>query len=178
VPRSVLLDKSIHQSFDVVFALGSNVFHPNRSDALYRIVFKFDRRSNLEKWENSPERAKWRVIAESVCQARKVETITGLEAWFTLPDCAINVHPPKYKMAFLVWLGVSSLVALLSYLLGRLISDWTLVARSFTHDRHGCLNTHLFRTPFTDPCVLALALSEEVTRPIRLGAILGLEPTA
>jgi uncharacterized protein len=112
--------------------LGSNIFRPSKTDAPYRIVFKFDRRSNLEKWENSPERAEWHAIAESVSQPRKVETITGLEAWFTLPDCAINVHPAKYKMAFLVWLGVFSLVTLLSYLLGPLISDWPLVARTFT----------------------------------------------
>lgn len=109
--------------------LGANVFRPNKPDGDYRIVFKFDRRSNLEKWENSRERAEWAEVAETVSQPREVQTITGLEAWFTLPDCAINVHPPKYKMAFLVWLGVFTLVTLFSYLIGPLIVDWPLLAR-------------------------------------------------
>ena len=111
--------------------LGTNVFRPNKPDGAYRIVFKFDRRSNLEKWENSQERAEWRAIAETVSQPRKVQTITGLEAWFSLPDCAINVHPPKYKMALLVWLGVFTLVTLFSFLIGPLIQDWPLLARVF-----------------------------------------------
>ena len=111
--------------------LGTNVFRPNKPDGAYRIVFKFDRRSNLEKWENSEERAEWRAIAETVSQPRKVQTITGLEAWFSLPDCAINVHPPKYKMALLVWLGVFTLVTLFSFLIGPLIQDWPLLARVF-----------------------------------------------
>ena len=60
-----------------------------------------------------------------------MQTITGLEAWFSLPDCAINVHPPKYKMALLVWLGVFTLVTLFSFLIGPLIQDWPLLARVF-----------------------------------------------
>jgi antibiotic biosynthesis monooxygenase (ABM) superfamily enzyme len=109
--------------------MGTNIFRPNKPDGAYRIVFKFDRRSNLEKWENSEERAQWLDIAESVSQPRKVQTITGLEAWFTLPECALNVHPPKYKMAILVWLGVFSLVTLFSYLIGPLIEGWPLWVR-------------------------------------------------
>ncbi|MCG7982005.1 MAG: antibiotic biosynthesis monooxygenase [Candidatus Thiodiazotropha lotti] len=112
--------------------MGTNVFRPNNPDGSYRIVFKFDHLSNLESWENSPERAEWREIAEQVSQPREIQTITGLEAWFTLPDCAINVHPPKYKMAFLVWLGVFTLVTLLSLLIGSYIEDLPLVVRTFT----------------------------------------------
>jgi antibiotic biosynthesis monooxygenase (ABM) superfamily enzyme len=58
-----------------------------------------------------------------------VQTITGLEAGFTLPDCASNLHPPKYKMAMLVWLGVFTLVTLFSYLVGPLIAGWPQLAR-------------------------------------------------
>ncbi|MBW9257087.1 MAG: antibiotic biosynthesis monooxygenase [Candidatus Thiodiazotropha sp. (ex. Lucinisca nassula)] len=111
--------------------MGTNVFRPNKPNGSYRIVFRFDHLSNLQNWENSPERAEWREIAEQVSQPREIQTITGLEAWFTLPDCAINVHPPKYKMAFLVWLGVFTLVTLLSLLIGAYIEAWPLVARTF-----------------------------------------------
>ncbi len=112
--------------------LGANVFRPNKPGGEYRIVFKFDRRSHLEQWERSDERAQWHEIAETVSEPRKVETLTGLEAWFTLPNCPVNLPPPRYKMAFLVWLGVFSLVTLLSYLIGPLMAEWPLVARTFT----------------------------------------------
>ena len=112
--------------------MGANIFRPAKPGGAYRILFKFDRRSHLEGWENSKERATWREIAETVSQPREVQTITGLEAWFTLPDCAINVHPPKYKMAFLVWLGVFILVNLISYLIGPFIAPWPMLARNFT----------------------------------------------
>jgi antibiotic biosynthesis monooxygenase (ABM) superfamily enzyme len=46
--------------------MGMNIFRPNKPAGAYRIVFKFDRRSNLEKWENAEERAQWLEIAESV----------------------------------------------------------------------------------------------------------------
>ncbi|WP_369161416.1 antibiotic biosynthesis monooxygenase [Candidatus Thiodiazotropha sp. LNASS1] len=104
--------------------MGTNIFRPSKPGGNYRIIFKFDRRSNLERWEGSAERAEWRAIAEQVSEPRQVETISGLEAWFTLPACAINVHPPKYKMALVVWMGVFSLVTLLSSLLGPLMSAW------------------------------------------------------
>ncbi|MES9834564.1 MAG: antibiotic biosynthesis monooxygenase [Candidatus Thiodiazotropha sp. DIVDIV] len=112
--------------------MGTNVFRPDKPDGSYRIVFKFDHLSNLEKWENSKERGEWREIAEQVSQPREIQTITGMEAWFTLPDCAINVHPPKYKMAFLVWLGVFTLVTLLSMLIGPYIEGLPLVLKTFT----------------------------------------------
>ncbi len=111
--------------------LGANVFRPNKPKGEYRIVFKFDRRSNLERWETSEEREQWRKIAETVSQPMSVQTITGLEAWFTLPECAVNVHPPKYKMALLVWLGVFTLVSLFSVTLGPFMEGWPLLARTF-----------------------------------------------
>ncbi|WP_316367121.1 antibiotic biosynthesis monooxygenase [Candidatus Thiodiazotropha sp. CDECU1] len=111
--------------------MGANIFRPSRPGGEYRIVFKFDRRSNLERWENSTEREEWRAIAEEVSEPRQVETISGLEAWFTLPTCAMNVHPPKYKMALLVWLGVFCLVTLLSGLLGPLISEFPRLLQTF-----------------------------------------------
>ncbi|MET0070923.1 MAG: antibiotic biosynthesis monooxygenase [Candidatus Thiodiazotropha sp.] len=111
--------------------LGTNIFRPAKPGGDYRIIFKFDRRSNLERWEGSAEREEWRAIAEEVSEPRQVETISGLEAWFTLPSCALNVHPPKYKMALVVWMGVFSLVTLLSSLLAPLISAWPSLLQTF-----------------------------------------------
>ena len=58
--------------------MGTNVFRPDKPDGSYRIVFKFDHLSNLEKWENSKERGEWREIAEQVSQPREIQTITGM----------------------------------------------------------------------------------------------------
>ena len=112
--------------------LGTNVFRPAKEkDRSYRILFKFDRRSNLERWENSPERADWHAIADQVSEAREVQTVTGLEAWFDMPDCPVNLHPPKHKMAVVIWMGVYFLVTTLTLLVGPFIADWPFMLRTF-----------------------------------------------
>lgn len=112
--------------------LGSTIFRPSGgADPSYRILFKFDRRSNLERWEQSAEREEWRALAEQVSEPRQVQMHTGLEAWFTLPAQPVNLPPPKHKMALIVWLGIYTLVTGLSALIGPLIADWPLPLRIF-----------------------------------------------
>jgi uncharacterized protein len=80
--------------------MGASIFRPtDRTNPEYRIVFKFDRMSNLRQWEVSPmrrrllERAKRLTIGES-----RWQTVTGLETWFTLSTQQAIVPPPRYKM--------------------------------------------------------------------------------
>jgi antibiotic biosynthesis monooxygenase (ABM) superfamily enzyme len=43
--------------------LGVNIFRPSDSShPEYRIVFKFDRMSNLRRWEASSDRQRWRLF--------------------------------------------------------------------------------------------------------------------
>ena len=88
--------------------LGANVFRPNSSaDNEYRIIFKFDRASNLQTWEESECRRQWLARAESLClEPARIRVITGLETWFTLPYPKPIVPPPRYKMATVTLLAL------------------------------------------------------------------------
>lgn len=89
--------------------LGVNVFRPtDSSNPEYRIIFKFDRMSNLRRWEESEIRREWLERAESLTLGPpEIQTLTGLETWFTLPAQKAIVPPPRYKIALLTWLEFS-----------------------------------------------------------------------
>jgi antibiotic biosynthesis monooxygenase (ABM) superfamily enzyme len=112
--------------------LGATIFRPVRpEDRDYHILFKFDRRSNLERWETSAERAQWRELARTVSEKPKRQVVTGLEAWFSLPSQAINLPPPTYKMAMVVWLAIFLLITFIQLLFGDLLQVLPLVFRTF-----------------------------------------------
>lgn len=96
--------------------LGSSIFRPaSADDPEYRVIFKFDRLSNLRRWEASEERQMWFAQAEALTECPpKVQILTGLETWFTLPGKAAIVPPPRYKMALVTWLAVFPLITLIS----------------------------------------------------------------
>jgi uncharacterized protein len=81
--------------------LGANVFRP--TDALqpeYRVIFKFDSTRHLEQWENSWQRHHWyRRAKPFTLEPPKIQKLTGLESWFTLPNQRSIIPPPRYKIA-------------------------------------------------------------------------------
>jgi antibiotic biosynthesis monooxygenase (ABM) superfamily enzyme len=104
--------------------LGANILKPQHEEGEYRILFKFDSRDNLERWDKSEEREKWRQVAEEVSEPRTIQIQNGLDAWFELPDEGGSAppHPPKYKMALVVWLSIFTLVVTLSHLFEPLLN--------------------------------------------------------
>ncbi|MEM8674278.1 MAG: hypothetical protein AAGF83_10450 [Cyanobacteria bacterium P01_G01_bin.67] len=89
--------------------LGTNVFRPNNpKNNEYKIIFKFDRASNLKIWEESECRRQWLARAESLrLEPAKIRIITGLETWFTLPASEqIAPPPPRFKMAAITLLAL------------------------------------------------------------------------
>ncbi len=101
--------------------LGSEVLRPSGSgDDEYRIVFRFDHASNLHAWENSKERRRWlRKSRPLLREEEKVNVLTGLETWFTLPSKAGEPAPPRYKMATVTWLAVFPVVMVIFSLFGQ-----------------------------------------------------------
>ena len=88
--------------------LGTNVFRPSHlKDHEYRIIFKFDRASNLRIWEESECRRQWLARAESLrLEPARIRIITGLETWFTLSSPKGLLPPPRYKMATITLLAL------------------------------------------------------------------------
>jgi uncharacterized protein len=95
--------------------LGSEVLRPSDpEDNDYRIIFRFDRESNLHAWENSEERQRrLEKVRPLLHEEGKVDVLTGLETWFTLPSQPGEPAPPRYKMAIVTWLAVFPVVGII-----------------------------------------------------------------
>ena len=100
--------------------LGSEILRPSDpEDREYKIVFRFDHESNLRTWEASEERHSWlRKSRPLLREKEKVQVLSGLETWFTLPAKADEPPPPRYKMAVVTWLAVFPVVSVIFYLFG------------------------------------------------------------
>jgi antibiotic biosynthesis monooxygenase (ABM) superfamily enzyme len=110
---------------------GVTVLRPERRDeASYTAIFTFDTAANLQRWMTSEERGSWLDRAESMTlDDGDVQTLTGLERWFSVPNRAVNRPPPRYKMAILTAVGVYPMLLLLSYVLQPLVGGWPLPLR-------------------------------------------------
>ena len=111
--------------------LGSEVLRPkNTEEDEYRIVYRFDHASNLERWEESDERRRWLDKAEPFVREQKVQRLTGLETWFTLPSRAGQPAPPRYKMAVVTWLAAFPLATVLFTIMQPLLGGAPTVLRT------------------------------------------------
>ena len=79
--------------------LGSEVLKPgDPSDSEYHIIFKFERLSDLERWEDSDERRDWCGRVESFQEGpAQRHVVTGLERWFVLPPSRDTTPPPPLQ---------------------------------------------------------------------------------
>ncbi|WP_186776142.1 antibiotic biosynthesis monooxygenase [Rubripirellula reticaptiva] len=98
--------------------LGATVLKPHTAlDRQYRVITKFDSHEHMQRWYDSPERQAC-VVALSAFEAKPadIQHLTGLEAWFEPPqleahtEVAKQSHPPKYKMAVIIWIAVYATV--------------------------------------------------------------------
>jgi antibiotic biosynthesis monooxygenase (ABM) superfamily enzyme len=112
--------------------LGTNIFRPiNSADPEYLVIFKFDRMSNLRRWQESEVRRKWLARAETLTLCPPViQILTGLETWFTLSTQQAIVPPPRYKIALVTWLAVFPLISVINMLFGSVLNQLPLPLRS------------------------------------------------
>lgn len=96
--------------------LGVSIFRPAAGDPDWRILFRFDRRSRLEAWRSDPATQALIARADALTEGEaRVDTITGLETWFTLEPG--HKPPPRPRMAVVTWTALFPLVSLLLTLL-------------------------------------------------------------
>jgi len=102
--------------------LGVSAIRPqDHNQPEYVVILKFDQYSNLKAWLESDIRKEWISRLQPLIErAENVQTLTGLETWFSLPN--IKTHPPKYKMALVSWFAVFSVLSLVSPLLSPITS--------------------------------------------------------
>jgi uncharacterized protein len=111
--------------------LGVEVFRPAAaSTGEYRVVYRFDTSEHLDAWLHSDERAAWLERAEPhVVGPMRMQVLTGLETWFTLPDRPGIPPPPPYKMALLTWVTIFPLITIVVIVLEPLLERLALVPR-------------------------------------------------
>ncbi|TFI54867.1 antibiotic biosynthesis monooxygenase [Mastigocladus laminosus UU774] len=104
--------------------LGVSTIRPrDRVHPEYVVILKFDRYDNLKTWLESDVRRDWiERLQPLIEKPEAIQTLTGLETWFTLPKQPLQSPPPRYKMALVTWLGVSVTLAVVSRLLSPLLS--------------------------------------------------------
>lgn len=90
----------------------------------YVIILKFNRYANLKNWLESDVRQDWIERSERLVQKpQNLQTLTGLEAWFTLPGKPMPKPPRRYKMATLTWVAVFMLLTILNYVLAPVVGS-------------------------------------------------------
>ena len=84
--------------------LGTNFLRPNSAtENKYIIIYRFDSYQNACIWEDSPERKKWLSVVEPFLDGEPTkQKMTGLEAWFELPEIEATKQAPRYKMGFIL----------------------------------------------------------------------------
>lgn len=88
----------------------------------YAIILRFDRYRNLKQWLDSPERQRWiDKVKDLIQKDEAVQTLTGLETWFTLPGRLVQQPPKRYKMAILTSLSVFILSQIVARLFGPVV---------------------------------------------------------
>tara|TARA_R110002111_G_scaffold153375_1_gene220217 strand:+ start:205689 stop:206261 length:573 start_codon:yes stop_codon:yes gene_type:complete len=106
-----LLTSTIQASLKFPGHMGTTVIkQESRLKPTYQIIIRFDQLENLDRWKASPEREHWlsQLHALEHCPPAITHN-TGLETWFEFSrhDEQQNAsHPPKYKMAIIIWIAV------------------------------------------------------------------------
>lgn len=105
------LTNTIQASLKFPGHMGTTVLkQESHSKTTYQIILRFDKLENLDNWKSSPEREHWvsRLHALEHCPPAVTHN-TGLETWFEFShhdDPHSVTHPPKYKMAIIIWIAV------------------------------------------------------------------------
>ena len=112
--------------------LGATMFRPSSpEDPEYRIVFKFQDRDSLRKWEESEERTELLEQIEALLvQPSERETTSGIVTWFTLPGQNPVQPPPKWKMTIVSWLALYPAVTVVFALFGDWLAQIPLLIRT------------------------------------------------
>ena len=78
---------------------------------LYHVVLRFADHDSVHAWEDSYIRQKLSHEADAFSVKSRQEA-TGLETWFSIPECPELAPPPKWKMFLITTLGVYALSVL------------------------------------------------------------------
>jgi len=103
---------------------------PGSGSREYGIVRKFASSEALMAFRTSPEYLEWNQRAMELTEGNgRIEVLSGLESWFTLPGAPLRPLP-KWKMALLTVLAVYPTSLFLGETVGRFTRLWPLPLRA------------------------------------------------
>ena len=105
--------------------LGISIFRPGTyHDGVYRIVYKFTSREALDQWHLSPAYRAWMVTEQKLTIAPpRMEVLTGLETWFTLPGQNVLKPPTKARQAVVTWIAALPVSVVISLITNPFLDD-------------------------------------------------------
>jgi len=84
---------------------------PGKS-GLYHVVLRFTDEKSVHQWETSYIRQKLSHEADAFSR-RSRQQATGLETWFSIPECPELETPPRWKMAIVTFIAVYVLASII-----------------------------------------------------------------
>ena len=109
---------------------GVTILIPEAGTAgLYHVVLRFDNQESVRDWEDSYVRQKLSWEADTFSRRSRQEA-TGLETWFSIPECPELQTPPHWKMAIVTFIGVYILSIIIIPLLGIIFKDLNFYVES------------------------------------------------
>jgi uncharacterized protein len=97
---------------------------------LYHVVLRFADEKSVLQWETSYIRQKLSHEADAFSHRSRQEA-TGLETWFSIPECPELETPPRWKMAVVTFLAVYVMSIVIVRLLQWLFKDLNFFLESF-----------------------------------------------
>ena len=111
--------------------LSAQLVPPETPGGEYQIIQRFATDSDLERWNDSPQRALWQERLRPVAEGDpEYRLLTGLDAWFAPTTIPASSPPPKWKMTVVSWLGIFPTVSLMLWLVAPLLASWPFLIRS------------------------------------------------
>jgi antibiotic biosynthesis monooxygenase (ABM) superfamily enzyme len=99
-------------------------------EGLHHVVMRFADEKSMHVWETSYARQKLSHEADEFSRRIRQEA-TGLETWFSLPECPELETPPHWKMATVTFLAVFVLSIVILKLLKWLFTDLNFYLEGF-----------------------------------------------
>ncbi len=78
---------------------------PTGKTGLHHVVLRFADQKSVQAWEESEIRKELSKEADAFSRMSRQEA-TGLETWFSIPECPELETPPRWKMAIVTFIAV------------------------------------------------------------------------
>jgi len=111
--------------------LAAQLIPPEAAGGEYQVIQRFATEQDLARWNSSPERATWHERLRAVAMGDpEYRLLSGLDAWFGPEVLTATVHPPKWRMTVVSWIGIFPTVALLLWTVSPFLVDLPFLIRT------------------------------------------------